>query len=409
MESSTKATQKDIYIDRHGRRIRRMTFEQRAELRRNVAATLPLWRHPLIGYFLSILLIGLLGWGQPSLESWIGKGGIYFAGSLLLLPVLFIAIFWGTMPSLFTVLLSALYIDYFFIGYNQSFSWLHWEDGLRILPFFVSGITIAIITAQRERARWQTLIAEQELKEYAAELEVSNQKLEDANQTKDRFLSIASHELKTPITTIRGQAQLTLRRLAKQDGEMNVSDMRTSLERINEQTVRLTTLIEELLDVSSLRTGKMALNKRKLNISELCQQVVEDQKLLTGRRIELELPSKEVMVNVDRDRLEQVLINLVGNAVKYSPEESAVQVCVERKWRKTLIHVCDHGKGIAPDQLEKVFDTFYRTPDAEASAKKGLGLGLSICKEIVERHEGRIWCESQLGQGSEFFVELPLK
>ncbi|WP_201369399.1 sensor histidine kinase [Ktedonobacter robiniae] len=405
----TKSTQKDTYIDHQGRRIRRMTFEQRAELRRNFTASLPLWRHPLIGYLLSILLVSLLGWGQQALDGWIGGGGIYFAGSLLLLPVLFIATFWGTMPSLFTVLLGALYIDYFFIGYNQSISWQHWEDGLRILPFFISGITIAIITSQRERARWQTLIAEQELKEYAAELEVSNQKLEDANQTKDRFLSIASHELKTPITTIRGQAQLALRRLAKQDGEMNVSDMHTALERINEQTMRLTTLIEELLDVSSLRTGKMALNKSKLNINELCQQVVDDQNLLTGRHIELKLSPKEVMVSVDRDRIEQVLINLVGNAVKYSPEGSVVQVCVERKWRKALIHVRDHGKGIAPDQLEKVFDTFYRTPDAEASTKKGLGLGLSISKEIIERHEGRIWCESQPGQGSEFFVELPLK
>lgn len=404
-----KATQNDTYVNRQGTPVRRMTFEQRVELHKNFVAAIPRWRHPLIGYLVSVLLVGLMCWGFQALDGWFGKGGVYLSGSLLLLPVLFVAIFWGAGPSLFAVLLGTLYIDYFFASSDQDFLWRNWLDGAQIMPFLISGVTIAVITAQRERARWNTLIAEQELKEYAEELELSNQKLEDANQAKDRFLSIASHELKTPITTIRGQAQLALRRLTKQEGEVNVEDMRRALERIDDQTERLTTLIEELLDVSSIRAGKLALNKRRWDINEICRRVVDDQHLLTGRVIEVALSAKEAHVNVDRDRIEQVLVNLIGNAIKYSPEGSPVRIDVERTWRKVQIRVHDHGRGIPKDQLDKVFDTFYRTPDAEASAKKGLGLGLSISKDIVLRHEGRIWCESTPGQGCTFIVELPLK
>ncbi|GHO43334.1 sensor histidine kinase [Ktedonospora formicarum] len=406
---ATKIIRKDVYLNRQGIPVRRMTFEQRAELRKSFMATVPQWRHPLIGTLLSILFVGLMGWGLQALDGWFGKDGAYFSGSLLLIPVLFVAVFWGAIPALFTVLLGTLYIDYFFVSLDKDFLWKNWQDGMQILPFLISGVIVAMITAQRERARWNTLVAEQELKEYAEELEISNQKLEDASQLKDRFLSIASHELKTPITTIRGQAQLALRRLSKQEHEVNVEDMRLSLERINGQTERLTTLIEELLDVSSIRTGKMALHKRKLDINEICQRVVDDQHLLTERLIELTVPNQATFVSVDRDRIEQVLVNLISNAVKYSPEGCPVQVTVKRTMRKVLIGVRDHGQGIAQDQLDKVFDTFYRTPDAEASAKKGLGLGLSISKDIVMRHDGRIWCESLPGQGSIFFVELPQK
>jgi signal transduction histidine kinase len=227
---------------------------------------------------------------------------------------------------------------------------------------------------------------------------------------KDRFLSIASHELKTPITTIRGQAQLALRRLSKQRSlPDDLEGVQTALERINDQTSRLTSLIDELLDVSSIRNGKAELRKRRTDLRDICREVVEDQRLLSGRSILLDMPSVPVKLSIDGDRIAQVLVNLVSNAVKYSPEESVVEVCVQQEQDGVLVQVRDHGKGIPEDQQAQIFETFYRTPDAEASTKQGLGLGLAISREIVERHEGQIWCESQPGKGSSFFVKLPLR
>jgi signal transduction histidine kinase len=112
---------------------------------------------------------------------------------------------------------------------------------------------------------------------------------------------------------------------------------------------------------------------------------------------------------VDRDRIVQVLVNLVSNAVKYSPVETSVQVCVYQGDDKVVIQVRDQGKGIAPEQQKHIFEMFYRTPEAQSSSKRGLGLGLAITKDIVERHNGRISFESEPGKGSTFVVELPIR
>ncbi|HCI79352.1 MAG TPA: sensor histidine kinase, partial [Ktedonobacter sp.] len=148
--------------------------------------------------------------------------------------------------------------------------------------------------------------------------------------------------------------------------------------------------------------------KRECELVDLCRSIVEDQHLLTDRPISLETDTS-ILLLADCERLAQVVVNLVGNAIKYSPERSPIEVRVSKRDTTALIEVQDHGKGIKKEQQEHIFDTFYRTPDAQASSKFGLGLGLSICKDIVERHGGRIWCESEMGKGSTFFVELPLQ
>jgi signal transduction histidine kinase len=285
--------------------------------------------------------------------------------------------------------------------------WSDWQTVLQLLPFVISGLIIALITSQRERARLLALETEQELQTYAEELEAANQRLEDANQMKDRFLSIASHELKTPITTIRGQAQLMLRRISKKS-PTDLNGITATLERINEQTTRLTMLIDELLDVSSMRAGKAQLNRRTCDIRDLCRQVVEDQRLLTGRPIGLTMPDTPQSMHVDVDRLSQVLTNLISNAVKYSPDNSPVAVVLDNQPECVTIRVQDQGRGIPKDQQEHIFETFYRTPDAQSSAKRGLGLGLAITRDIVERHGGKIRVESEENRGSTFIVELPL-
>ena len=142
---------------------------------------------------------------------------------------------------------------------------------------------------------------------------------------------------------------------------------------------------------------------------EICSRVVGDQRLLSSRTIELEVPPTPVILQVDNERLGQVVTNLVSNALKYSPDESPVQVSVRQRDKVAVIEVHDSGQGIAKEEQKHIFETFYRSSDAQTARKSGWGLGLAICKDIVERHGGYIWCESRVGEGSTFFVELPLK
>jgi signal transduction histidine kinase len=157
-----------------------------------------------------------------------------------------------------------------------------------------------------------------------------------------------------------------------------------------------------------MRNGKATLHKHLHDLGVLSREVAEDQRLLTSRQIILDLPQQPIKMQIDGDRMSQVLINLISNAVKYSPDQTPVEVKLKAEQNVALLSVRDHGKGIAKDQLDHIFETFYRTPDAQSSSKRGLGLGLSIARDIVERHNGRIWCESAVGDGSTFFVELPL-
>ena len=400
--------------EREKPRLVRVSLHKNVTLRKQYVATIPTWRRPLIGYIASIPItaIGLLC--TMALQHILGY--VYFPGAFSFLTLTIIAFTWGAGPSLFAIVLCMLALDYFFIPPVGQFA-LHDPVGtLQLVPFFLTGLIISLITAQRERARLRSLAAEQDLQSYAEELEATNiqletanRQLQDADKLKDRFLSIASHELKTPITSIRGQAQLALRRLSKQKMKTQELDgMHSTLQKINEQTTRLTTLVDELLDVSSIRSGKIQLHKRECELVDLCRGIIEDQHLLSGRSITFETDTP-ILLLADCERLAQVIVNLISNAIKYSPEPGPIEVRIGKHDSMAHIEIEDHGKGIKKEQQEYIFDTFYRTPDAQSSSKFGLGLGLSICKDIVERHGGHIWCESEIGKGSTFFVELPLQ
>ncbi len=398
---------KKIHVDDQGRPLQVISLQQRVDLRKRYVARMPRWRHPIVGYLISIPMIAL---GLAGVM--LGKNLLphfYFPGVTMIIPVVFVALFWGVGSALFAVLLGAIALDYFYIAPVGIVTLTSWEGILQIAPFLISGVIIAIITGQRESARLHALLAEQMANEHAEELEQVNQELEQANMLKDQFLSMASHELKTPITTIRGHAQFGLRRLKKAVGtSADVDNMRGTLEKIDEQTYRLASLVDDLLDLSSIRAGKIALRLKDCGMNEICSSVVKDLRTLSGRTIELAVPTSPVVIQADSDRISQVLTNLVSNALKYSSEDRPVFVCVQQQDDAALIRVHDEGTGIPRDQQERIFETFYRAPSAQNSEKRGWGLGLAICKDIVERHGGRIWCESEPGKGSTFVVELPL-
>src|SRR5579863_7632503 len=398
---------KKIFVNHKGRSLQVINLQQKADLRKRYVAQMPYWRHPIAGYLISIPVVALSLTGLL-----LGKHllpHVYFPSVTMVIPVVFIALFWGLGPAVFTVLLSAAALDYYYIPPIGVVTFDSWNGIVQLSPFILTGMIIAIITGQREAARLRALFAEQLANEHADELEQANRELEQANQLKDQFLSMASHELKTPISSISGYAQYGLLCLKKKAGTAtDQGNIRGTLERIDEQTYRLASLVDDLLDLSSIRAGKIQLRLKDCDVNAICRSVVEDQRTLSGRIIELTLSESSCVIEGDSDRLSQVVTNLVGNALKYSPDDCPICVCVQQRDSIVLIRVRDEGAGIPREQQARIFETFYCTPATQTSEKRGWGLGLAICQDIVVRHDGRIWCESEPGKGSTFFVELPM-
>jgi signal transduction histidine kinase len=251
------------------------------------------------------------------------------------------------------------------------------------------------------------------------DLQSSYEKLQELDKLKSQFLSIASHELKTPITAMSGFVQIAVRRIKRRlgAGRPNEADWKkeeeTLLEQlqvVQRQTSKLARLVDELLDVSRIESGRLELQVTDVDLPELVAEVVRLHQLLATKH-ELRLsydPRKNLHVRGDRDHLEQVLNNLIGNAMKYSGESDLVDVTVARVGEQEVeFSVADHGIGIQPAELARVFGLFYRSPDRVARDVGGMGLGMYITKEIVDRHNGRIWADSEVGKGTTFHVALP--
>ncbi len=245
------------------------------------------------------------------------------------------------------------------------------------------------------------------------ELRLRVEQLKELDRLKSQFMSIASHELKTPITSMSGFLQITLRRIKRRIESarpQSIDEQRGLLEQleiVQRQTAKLARLVDELLDVSRIQSGRIEFSVSEVDLVALAGEVAERMRL-TSAEHKLRVQSEgSVMVEADRDHLEQVLNNLVGNAIKYSPSGGAVELRVRSSDGTALISVRDHGIGIPPEELQAVFGLFYRSPDRRARDVGGMGLGLFISKQIVDRHGGRIWADSQAGQGTTFTVELP--
>lgn len=259
----------------------------------------------------------------------------------------------------------------------------------------------------------------QELGQAREELQTSYEKLSELDKLKSQFLSIASHELKTPITAMSGFVQIAVRRVKRRlaagqpaatDWKKDENALLEQLEVVQRQTGKLARLVDELLDVSRIESGRLELRVSDVDLPELVAEVMRrHQPMTTKHELHLDYdPDGTLDVAADRDHLEQVLNNLLGNAMKYSPEGGTINVDVTRLGdREIELRIADHGIGIQPEELARVFGLFYRSPDRLARDVGGMGLGLFITKEIVDRHQGRIWADSEVGKGTTFHVALP--
>jgi signal transduction histidine kinase len=239
--------------------------------------------------------------------------------------------------------------------------------------------------------------------------------LEEVDRLKTQFLSMASHELRTPLTAVSGFIQVARRRITRAAGFQSAADWKEeagrtaeTLEQAQRQSRRLGRLVDELLDVSRLQLGRIELHQRQIDLFTSLSEVVERIKLIhTSHTFELTPAGTPAPVLADQDRMDQVFENLLGNAVKYSPSGGTVLIRVAVDGGEAHVSIADQGIGIAPDELNNVFNLFYRSPDPRAGHVGGLGLGLYISREIVTRHGGRMWAEST-DSGSTFHVVLPL-
>ncbi|MEO8633352.1 MAG: ATP-binding protein [Chloroflexota bacterium] len=240
--------------------------------------------------------------------------------------------------------------------------------------------------------------------------------LEQLDKLKTQFLSMASHELRTPLTAVSGFMQIARRRIVRLAAapdilpalreEAHKAD--ETLEMANRQAKKLARLIDELLDVSRLQQGRVEMRLAEIDLADVVREVAERIRLLSkGHEIVAKIEGAAPIV-ADRDRIEQVLENLIGNAIKYSPENGRIEVSTRVNGAHAVVSVRDQGIGVEPGEVEKIFGLFYRSPDPRADHVGGLGLGLYISREIVSRHHGRLWAERNAETGTTFHVTLPL-
>ena len=222
---------------------------------------------------------------------------------------------------------------------------------------------------------------------------------------RDAFVSIASHELRTPMTSIMGFSELMLNNASAPD-----ASRRDWLERIHQNSQVLAAIVEDMLNVSRIQSGKLEINIEELSLDEVVREVVEGIRPDVGNReLVSEIPDETPGVFADRDKLAQVIRNLVSNAVKYSPggEEVTIAASHEPDNERVVVEVRDRGMGISPANLDTLFSSFVRIRRPETEGIRGTGLGLSIVKGLASLIGGEVWVESELDKGSTFFFTVP--
>jgi signal transduction histidine kinase len=281
------------------------------------------------------------------------------------------------------------------------------EEFVELFAALANQLAMAAVNAQLY-AEVQTYshAMEDKVAQRTAELEKANARLLELDRLKSDFISTVSHELRTPLTSIRSFSEILMR----YDVD-NTEKRKQFVGIILNEAERLTRMINDLLDLSKIEAGRLELSLEPLELEPIFSRaagtthpLLAEKKIRISSKIETGLSA----VYADRDLLQQVLTNLLFNAVKFSPKDGTIHLNATRKDAFALISVSDEGPGIPQDQLEQIFERFHQVHDPQNVNPHGTGLGLTISREIVERMGGRIWVESSLGTGATFFFTVPL-
>lgn len=308
--------------------------------------------------------------------------------SIAMLAVVLSALYGGMGPALLAAALSAVGIDYFFAEpLHTAFD--TWASLFRVLTYGVVGFLIASIVGSLRNAY--------------RELHAQHRQTEAAHRARENMMAIVSHDLRSPLSVVL----LGIAYVKRAAGEgRSVQGLAGALDAVHRAADSMRRLVEDLLDAAKIEAGRFAIEPARQQLLPILRDAVETGRLAADAkrmRVGLDAPAGEHLVHCDRQRMTQVLANLVGNAVKFSPEGASVEVRLldEGEWLR--IEVRDWGPGIAQEHLPHVFARYWQATD---TAHLGTGLGLFIAKNIVESHGGRIRVESELGQGSVFSVFL---
>lgn len=233
--------------------------------------------------------------------------------------------------------------------------------------------------------------------------DVTQQKL--AEKSRDRFLDAATHELRTPLANIKAYAET----LASADS-LEIEQQKEFCNTINSEVTRLSRFVDDLLSISSLEVGSLSVDLRPTDMKRLFDEVLDKVRPLLGQKghkLDVRLPEKLGEMRIDKDKIMAVLVNLLGNAAKYTPRGGHIGLKVKRLEDGLQVAVEDTGVGIAPDETEKVFEKFFRSEDPRVQDETGSGLGLSLAREVARMHGGDVICESVLNEGTTFTLDLP--
>lgn len=235
-----------------------------------------------------------------------------------------------------------------------------------------------------------------------AALDITEQKNDELR--KNDFIGMVSHELKTPLTSLTAIVQILQGKVSKNEDGFMIN----ALDKANNQVKKMTVMINSFLNISRLESGKIHLVKQDFNLDELIIEVIAEAELTMPTHLVTLIPSGTITVNADRDKIGSVISNLLSNAVKYSPRGKQIEVQCERIDHHVIVYVKDQGMGIREEDIEKIFERYYRVQSSHREQIAGFGIGLYLSAEIIERHGGRIGVNSEVGKGSSFWFALPL-
>jgi signal transduction histidine kinase len=308
------------------------------------------------------------------------------------------------------------------VSYERDFvNGLHPDDRARILDIIEDvydksktdgkyDVEYRTVGAEDNRVRWVRAkgktyfdVSGRPLRFIGSVLDITEQKTDELR--KNDFIGMVSHELKTPLTSLKGYIQI-LNHKAK----INTDNFAiNALSKADIQIGKMSQLINGFLNVSRLEAGKISIDLKTVDLREIIEEAEEELKMVSTTHLISIIASEQIMVQADRDKIGSVISNLLGNAIKYSPLGSRIEISCDTQDRFARVKVKDEGPGIKTQDRERLFERFYRVGGAESHTVPGFGIGLYLSAEIIARHNGEIGVISEPGEGSTFYFLLPLK
>ncbi len=348
--------------------------------RKSASVQVPFWRHSQVGYLVCLPLVGLALLGS-FLEQQLGLY-VYFSSAPFLLAVVLISLLWGTGPAFLAILVSMLVLDYAYVPPTGSFDIHSWSGFLQVLPLILSGALIAIITAQRESGRRRAIVAEQEVNAYADKLELNNRLL-------DGVIVRASQELNTSLNSINQQVHVLEHHYPGQREQASFRNVYGhALEQITMQTHHLQALNAALLFAEKDQANDVDAALTSYDLGATCRMLLADLRLYQGRTIEIEVPSHPIMVQIDREDMRQVMVNVVRHALKHSSPGGIVQVSMSQD--KEHIHIKVRETQAKLSHAHEQYQIGSRHTDLHPASRDDSGLWFVISQTIVEWYNGRI-------------------